>query len=166
MAKDRYAPKQLNDVVAKLSPRLGAGIARHQNKHSEHQAYHAVLAEAVGPNLEKKCKISDIEQGTLVIETASASIAMKLNYIKMDILSAFRQAGMADLCQVKISHNVKSSLQSTAAATAKKSPTVEKAKQQTMSESTAESLEQLAADAPPSLQAVLLRLAKHGRQKK
>ena len=165
MAKDRYAPKQLNEVLGKLNPRLGSRIAGYSEKTQSLAAQQQTLHHAVGENLAKKCNVANIREGTLVIEAASATVALKLNYIKMDILSAFRQSGLVDLCQVKIntSPNAAQRMPSSSNTTTNEAKPKSKLP---MSEQTAQYLEHIAESAPPSLQEKLKRLAQHGRQKK
>ncbi len=165
MAKDRYAPKQINEVLGKLNPKIGSRIAGYSAKSESLAAQQVTLHQAVGENLAKKCNVANIREGTLIIEAATATVALKLNYIKMDILSAFRQSGMVDLCQVKIntSPNAAQRMPKTIV-----QPTVGEGQssKRKMSAQTAEYLEHIAESAPPSLQEKLKRLAQHGRQKK
>ncbi|MEO2268694.1 DUF721 domain-containing protein [Pseudoalteromonas pernae] len=165
MAKDRYAPKQINEVLGKLNPKIGSRIAGYSAKSESLAAQQTILHNAVGENLAKKCNVANIREGTLIIEAATATVALKLNYIKMDILSAFRQSGMVDLCQVKINTSPN------AAQRMPKAPDLRvqepnQTSKRAMSEQTAEYLEHIAESAPPSLQEKLKRLAQHGRQKK
>ncbi|MFY8273947.1 DciA family protein [Pseudoalteromonas sp. SSDWG2] len=166
MAKDRYAPKQLTDVLGKLNPRIGSRIAGYGAKTQALASQQQILHDAVGENLAKKCSVANVRDGTLVIEAISATVAMKLNYIKMDILSAFRQSGMADLCQVKINTSPNAAQRTSTQLKAQTKEPSSTASSRNMSEQTADYLEHIAQNAPPSLQQKLIRLAQHGRQKK
>ncbi len=158
MAKDRFAPKQLNDIMGDLGGRLASYASKSQSL-GEHQA---LLNQCVGSTLAQKCRIGNYRDGTLVVEAASATVAMKLNYIKMDILSAFRAAGMAELCLIKI---VTTPQAAGALAPRKREQSKSATKPgQGMSEQTAAALEEVAASAPPSLQEKLRKLARHGRR--
>ncbi|MEM0516503.1 DUF721 domain-containing protein [Pseudoalteromonas sp. YIC-827] len=168
MAKDRYAPKQLTEVLGQLNPRFGSRIANYGAKTRELASQQQTLHQAVGENLAKKCRVANIRDGALIIEAHSATVAMKLNYIKMDILSAFRQQGLVDLCQVKIvtSPNAAQRAPLAQAQAQVKKASQEPSNKRAMSEQTAHNLELIAEHAPPSLQQKLIRLAQHGRQKK
>ena len=101
MAKDRYAPKPLTDIMAGLNNRLSAYAGKSQALDKQQ----VLLKEFLGPKLAEKCRVSNYRDGTLMIEAVSAAIALKLNYLKMDMLSHFRAAGMAELGQIKITAN-------------------------------------------------------------
>ncbi|MGO2074121.1 MAG: DciA family protein, partial [Pseudoalteromonas sp.] len=114
------------------------------------------------PNLSKKCRVSQYQDGTLMIEAISAPIALRLNYLKMDILSHFRSQGMVELAQVKITANPQAT-QRLAPEMSVKGAQAAAPKKRKMSEKTAEHLNAIAADAPPSLKEKLQRLAKHAK---
>ncbi|QFU03731.1 hypothetical protein FIU82_01700 [Pseudoalteromonas sp. THAF3] len=165
MAKDRYAPKQLDEVLGQLSPRMGSRIASYSAKSQQLSQQQTVLREVIGENLAKKCRVANIRDDALIIEAQSATIALKLNYVKMDILSAFRQQGLAQLCQVKIQTSPDAARRLTPQSQTGSNKTTAP-KKRAMSEQSAEYLEHVAENAPPSLQEKLRRLALHGRQKK
>ncbi|WP_338362701.1 DUF721 domain-containing protein [uncultured Pseudoalteromonas sp.] len=160
MAKDRYAPKPLTDIMAGLNNRLSA----YAGKSHALEKQQALLKEFVGPKLGEKCRVSNYRDGTLMIEAVSAAIALKLNYLKMDMQSHFRAAGMAELGQIKIVANPQ--------ATARLSPTTDKpspagkvpSNSRKMSQQTSDYLNAIAASAPPSLKEKLERLARHGKK--
>ncbi|WP_404341317.1 DciA family protein [Pseudoalteromonas mariniglutinosa] len=159
MAKDRYAPKALNDIMAGLSGRLSSYAGKSQSLSTQQ----ALLQSFLGDTLSAKCRVSNYRDGTLMIEAISAPIALRLNYLKMDMLSHFRAAGMAELGQIKITTNP----QATQRLTALKNELNKKpATQRQMSAQTADHLTALAANAPASLKAKLERLARHGKHNK
>lgn len=158
MAKDRYAPKALDEIMSGLSGRLSNYAQKTQGLSTQQQ----LLSEFLGDSLAKKCRVSNYDNGTLMIEAVSASIAMRLNYLKMDMLSHFRSKGMAELGQIKITANPRTTQQlSTKAGQSPK----ESKSTRTMSQQTADYLKAIAADAPPSLKAKLERLAMHANKK-
>ena len=159
MAKDRFAPKPLNDIMAGLSGRLSSYAGKSQALDKKQ----ALLNEFLGPNLSGKCRVSNYRDGTLMIEAVSAPIALRLNYLKMDMLSHFRSAGMAELGQIKITANPQAS-QRLSPNNASKAENATVAKKLPMSEQTADYLNAIAADAPPSLKAKLEKLARHGKK--
>lgn len=159
MAKDKYAPKPLNDIMAGLSGRL----SNYAGKSQALDKQQTLLTEFLSPNLADKCRVSNYRDGTLMIEAVSAPIALRLNYLKMDMLSHFRGAGMAELGQIKITANPQSSQRLTQNnATKPANNTI--AKKLPMSEQTADYLTAIAQNAPPSLREKLERLAKHGKK--
>ncbi len=157
MAKDRYAPKPLTDIMAGLNNRLAAYAGKSQALDTQQQ----LLCDFLGPKLGEKCRVSNYRDGTLMIEAVSAPIALRLNYLKMDMLSHFRAAGMVELGQIKITANP----QATQRLSATSKPEEKPVSKRQMSEQTADYLSAIAADAPPSLKAKLERLAQHGRKK-
>ncbi|KTF15196.1 DUF721 domain-containing protein [Pseudoalteromonas sp. H105] len=159
MAKDKYAPKPLNDIMAGLSGRL----SNYAGKSQALDKQQTLLTEFLSPNLADKCRVSNYRDGTLMIEAVSAPIALRLNYLKMDLLSHFRGAGMAELGQIKITANPQSSQRLTQN-NASKSANNTTAKKLPMSEQTSDYLTAIAQNAPPSLREKLERLAKHGKK--
>jgi len=159
MAKDKYAPKPLNDIMAGLSGRL----SNYAGKSQALDKQQTLLTEFLSPNLADKCRVSNYRDSTLMIEAVSAPIALRLNYLKMDMLSHFRGAGMAELGQIKITANPQSSQRLTQNNAAKPANNTT-AKKLPMSEQTADYLSAIAQNAPPSLREKLERLAKHGKK--
>ena len=106
--------------------------------------------------------MSNYRDGTLMIEAVSAPIALRLNYLKMDMLSHFRSAGMAELGQIKITANPHATQRLSTAKNTKASSVTNSLK---MSQQTADYLNAIAASAPPSLKEKLERLALHGKAK-
>ena len=104
------------------------------------------------------------EQEERIQEMLSDKRYNKLNYLKMDMQSHFRAAGMAELGQIKIVANPQ--------ATARLSPTADKpgpagkapGNSRKMSQQTSDYLNAIAASAPPSLKEKLERLARHGKK--
>lgn len=157
MAKDRYAPKALGDIMAGLSGRLASYAGKTQGLSSQQ----TILDEFLGETLSKKCRVSNYRDGTLMIEAVSAPIALRLNYLRMDMLSHFRAAGMVELGQIKITANPQATQRLSTSKEAEKKPQAKRH----MSEQTADYLTAIAADAPASLKEKLERLAQHGRKK-
>jgi len=158
MAKDRYAPKPLNDIISGLTGRLAAYAGKSEALNKPQN----ILTDFLGPNLSKKCRVSKYQDGTLMIEAISAPIALRLNYLKMDILSHFRAQGMAELGQIKITANPQATQRLTPEQGTNGAQT-QAHKKRPMSQQTADHLNAIAADAPPSLKAKLERLAKHAK---
>lgn len=160
MAKDRFAPKPLNDIMAGLSGRLASYAGKSQALDKQQ----TLLSDFLGANLGSKCRVSNYRDGTLMIEAVSAPIALRLNYLKMDMLSHFRAAGMAELGQIKITANPQTTQRLSPNTTTKMNNNAPAAKQPPMSEQTADYLTAIASNAPPSLKAKLERLARHGKK--
>lgn len=158
MAKDRYAPKPLTDIMAGLNNRLSAYAGKSQALDTQQ----TLLKGFLGPKLGDKCRVSNYRDGTLMIEAVSAPIALRLNYLKMDMLSHFRAAGMAELGQIKITANPQATQR---LSTANKSASAAVTNSRKMSEQTADYLNAIADSAPPSLKEKLQRLALHGKNK-
>jgi hypothetical protein len=158
MAKDKYAPKPLNDIIAGLNNRLSA----YAGKSNALDKQQTLLSEFLGAKLSGKCRVSNYRDGTLMIEAISAPIALRLNYLKMDIMSHFRGAGVIDLAQIKITANPQASQR--VANNSKRDLNPQKTHSLTMSEQTAQHLTAVAACAPPSLKEKLERLAKHAKK--
>lgn len=159
MAKDKFAPKPLNDIMANLSGRL----SNYAGKSQALDKQQVLLNDFLSPNLVDKCRVSNYRDGTLMIEAVSAPIALRLNYLKMDMLTHFRSAGMAELGQIKITANPQSSLRLNKNNSVKKT-TPETTKKLAMSEQTSDYLNAIAQNAPPSLREKLERLALHGKK--
>ncbi|MBE0369313.1 DciA family protein [Pseudoalteromonas aurantia] len=160
MAKNRFAPKQLNELMGKWSNKM----VSYSEKSQAMSQWQSCLEKAVGPVLIKKCRIGNYRDGTLVIEAASATLATRLNFLKMDILSQFRASGMFECAQVKIVTNPEAQQRLTPK---KENKTIndETHKRRSMSEQTGLQLIELANNAPSSLQAKLLKLASHAQKK-
>lgn len=161
MAKDKFAPKPLNDIIAGLSGRLSSYAGKSQALDKQQ----TLLTEFLSPNLAEKCRVSNYKDGTLTIEAVSAPIALRLNYLKMDMQSHFRSNGLAELGQIKIIANPQSSQRLSKNNPAKKANATV-AKKLPMSEQTSDYLNAIAQNAPPSLREKLERLAKHGKKTK
>ncbi|KZN58201.1 hypothetical protein N473_05515 [Pseudoalteromonas luteoviolacea CPMOR-1] len=157
MAKNRFDPKSLSELAPKWSNKLSNYVEKAQDI----AALQAPLNKALGPILSKKCRVSNYHQGTLCIEAASATLATRLGYLKMEILSEFRQSGFHDCSQVKITTNPEAQ-QRLAQRTV--SSQNKPAKQHKLSESTAEQLTMLAESAPEGLKERLLKLAQHAKK--
>lgn len=158
MAKNRYDPKQINELMGKWSDK----IVSYSEKSQTMANWQTCLQAAVGPVLIKKCRVGNYRDGTLVIEAASATLATRLNYLKMEILSQFRAAGMIDCAQVKVITNPEAQQRLTPPRDISNNST-ELNNTRKMSEQTGLQLTELAKNAPPSLQAKLLKLAQHAK---
>ncbi|GEB70622.1 MULTISPECIES: DUF721 domain-containing protein [Pseudoalteromonas] len=160
MAKDRYAPKPLTDIMAGLNNRLSAYAGKSQALDKQQ----TLLKEFLGPKLSEKCRVSNYRDGTLMIEAVSASIALKLNYLKMDMQSHFRAAGMAELGQIKITANPQATQRLSATGNKSQAQSAVTGNSRKMSTQTSDYLNAIAASAPPSLKEKLERLALHGKK--
>lgn len=156
MAKDRFAPKNLDEVLQAMPAKFANYVA----KSSALSELHHSVADFLGEHLAKQVVVANYKDSTLVLQTASAAIAMRVNYMKTGLLSHLRKHGLAELAQIKVQTNptqqpaqVHSSQQQKAAATKQNKPVI--------SQQTADALKEIAANAPPSLQAKLLKLATH-----
>ncbi|RXF02907.1 DUF721 domain-containing protein [Pseudoalteromonas sp. PS5] len=154
LAKNRYNPKPLDEVMGGWSDKLN----QYGQKSAQAAQLQTCLVETLGPILSKKCRVAHYREGTLTIEAASATLATRLNFLKMDILSAFRKAGVHDCALVKITTNPEAQqrLNNTV-----ESPSTAYKANRNMSQATGEQLLALAESAPPSLKAKLEKLAKH-----
>ncbi len=149
MAKDRFAPKPLESLLGKYQGRLGQ-IAQ---KSESIQDYQGILEMAIGAKIAPKCRVANVRDDVLIIETASGAITTTLNYVKMDILSTFRQNGLPGLVQVKVVTNPE--------LIKKAAPQKPLAPRKAMSQKTQEAILAVAQNAPASLQEKLTRLARH-----
>ncbi|KZN51232.1 DUF721 domain-containing protein [Pseudoalteromonas luteoviolacea] len=158
MTKNRFNPKPLSELAPKWSDKLSNYVEKAQDINS----LQAPLEHALGPILSKKCRVANYTQGTLYIEAASATLATRLGYLKMEILSAFRQSGLHDCGQVKITSNPEA--QQRLQRVIEPSPPPKN--NPGLSQATADQLSQLAENAPPGLREKLLKLASHNRDNK
>ncbi|MCG7547241.1 DUF721 domain-containing protein [Pseudoalteromonas sp. Of7M-16] len=157
MAKNRFDPKSLSELAPKWSNKLSNYVEKAQDI----AALQAPLNKALGPILSKKCRVSNYSQGTLHIEAASATLATRLGYLKMEILSEFRQSGFHDCSQVKITATPEAQQRLSKRVVESKKPA---SQQHRLSESTAQQLTMLADTAPAGLKEKLLKLAKHANK--
>ncbi|CCQ10339.1 Zn-ribbon-containing, possibly RNA-binding protein and truncated derivatives [Pseudoalteromonas luteoviolacea B = ATCC 29581] len=162
MAKNRYAPKALDEVVQGLS--VGDKLKRFASSNGQQTQLQAAINEALGPILCKKCRVSHYREGTVFLEAASSTLATRLQYMKMEMLSSVRNAGFPDCVQIKISSNPE--VQTRLAVREKMTPYTSTTFQstRTMSQQTAHQLEAIAEHAPDSLKEKLLKLAKHAKK--
>lgn len=158
MAKDRYAPKTLDDLMANMSSRMSSYVGKSQqlNQHQE------LLTQCVGATMAQKCRISNYRDSILIIEAESAAVAMRLNYMKMSILSDLRKNGLADLCQIKI----QTSPRAAADQQAQKKRAEPIHNSRVLSQQTADALLEVAEHAPASLKAKLEKLAALSKKNK
>lgn len=151
MAKNRFAPKPLGDVLTNLPNRL----QQFSNKNQENKQLQNLLEQILDQNMLQKCTIANYQDGTLVLNAQSAAVAMRLNYMKMSLLSDFRRLGLPELCQIKIqtSPRIAKSLQ----ANQQHQQSQEKKR---LTKSAQQSLLEVAQHAPDSLRLKLEKLAK------
>ncbi|WP_394227676.1 DciA family protein [Pseudoalteromonas spongiae] len=151
MAKNRFAPKPLGDVLTNLPNRL----QQFSNKNQENKQLQNLLEQILDQNMLQKCTIANYQNGTLVLNAQSAAVAMRLNYMKMSLLSDFRRFGLPELCQIKIQTSPRSakSLQ----ANQQQQQSQEKKR---LTKSAQQSLLEVAQHAPDSLRLKLEKLAK------
>ncbi|CAM3674889.1 DUF721 domain-containing protein [Pseudoalteromonas piscicida] len=154
LAKNRYNPKPLDEVMGGWSDKLN----QYGQKSAQAAQLQSCLEDTLGPILSKKCRVAHYKEGTLTIEAASATLATRLNFLKMDILSAFRKVGLHDCALVKITTNPEAQQRLTNKVESQSSTYQTN---RSMSQATGEHLLALAQSAPPSLKAKLERLAKH-----
>lgn len=161
MAKNRYDPKPVNELMGKWSKKLDS----FSDKTSNLKRLQEEVERSLGPILSKKCRVANYREGTLIIEAVSATLATRLNYLKSDMLSHLRKAGFVECCQIKITSNPNAQQRLSEPRSKKATPTTYRV----MSDETAEQLKALAEHAPGKLQEKLLKLAAHAkgnRQKK
>ena len=151
MAKNRFAPKPLGDVLTNLPNRL----QQFSNKNQENKQLQNLLEQILDQNMLQKCTIANYQDGILVLNAQSAAVAMRLNYMKMSLLSDFRRLGLPELCQIKIQTSPRSakSLQ----ANQQQQQSQEKKR---LTKSAQQSLLEVAQHAPDSLRLKLEKLAK------
>lgn len=150
MAKNRFAPKPLGDVLTNLPNRL----QQFSNKNQENKQLQKLLEQILDANMLAKCAIANYQDGTLVLNAQSAAVAMRLNYMKMSILSDFRRLGLPELCQIKIQTSPRNAKSQQAT---QQPPNSEKKR---LTKSAQQSLLEVAEHAPDSLKEKLERLAK------
>ena len=158
MAKDRYAPKTLDDLMANMSSRMSSYIGKSQQLNNQQE----LLTQCVGATMAQKCRISNYRDSILIIEAQSAAVAMRLNYMKMSILSDLRKNGLPELSQIKIQTSPHAAANQRAQEQ-KAQPVVNS---RVLSQQTADSLLEVAEHAPASLKAKLEKLAAHANKAK
>ncbi|PAJ74118.1 RNA-binding protein [Pseudoalteromonas sp. NBT06-2] len=158
MAKDRYAPKTLDDLMAGMSNK----ITSYAGKNQKLSHFQVLLEESISVPMAKKCRVSNYRDAIMVIETDSAAVAMRLNYMKMSILSDLRKNGLPELSQIKVQTNPQA-FTNRAIASKQKENNAHK-KDLVLSEDTANSLLDIAKNAPPSLREKLEKLARHSKK--
>lgn len=155
MAKDRFAPKNLDEVLQAMPAKFANYVAK---SGALTELQHSV-ADFLGEHLAKQVVVANYKDNTLVLQSSSAAVAMRVNYMKTGLLSHLRKHGLAELAQIKVqtnptqpnsTHPVKTTKQSSA-----------NLNKPVLSQQTADALKEIAANAPPSLQAKLLKLAAH-----
>ncbi len=149
MAKNRFAPKPLGDVLTNLPNRL----QQFSNKNQENKQLQKLLEQILDSNMLAKCAIANYQDGTLVLNAQSAAVAMRLNYMKISLLSDFRRLGLPELCQIKIQTSPRSAINKTA----DNSQNQEKKR---LTKNAQQSLLEVAEHAPDALKEKLKRLAK------
>lgn len=151
MAKNRFAPKPLGDVLTNLPNRL----QQFSNKNQENKQLQSLLEQILDQNMLQKCTIANYQDGTLVLNAQSAAVAMRLNYMKMSLLSDFRRLGLPELCQIKIQTSPRSA--KNLQANQQQQQSQEKKR---LTKSAQQSLLEVAQHAPDSLRLKLEKLAK------
>ncbi|TMO86530.1 DciA family protein [Pseudoalteromonas spongiae] len=151
MAKNRFAPKPLGDVLTNLPNRL----QQFSNKNQENKQLQNLLEQILDQNMLQKCTIANYQDGTLVLNAQSAAVAMRLNYMKMSLLSDFRRLGLPELCQIKIQTSPRSA--KNLQANQQQQQSQEKKR---LTKSAQQSLLEVAQHAPDSLRLKLEKLAK------
>ncbi|MFC3033067.1 DciA family protein [Pseudoalteromonas fenneropenaei] len=161
MAKNRYAPKALDEVFATLQDR--GKMQRYATQSAQQAQWQALLQQILGPIIGKKCRVSHYREGILFIEAASPTLATRLQYLKGDLLSGFRANGLPDCASLKITSSPEAQTRLQKANRVKESSASYQSGQEQntrqLSEATAAQLEALAQQAPPSLRAKFLKLA-------
>lgn len=157
MAKNRFSPKPLDDVLANLPARFQSYAKQNQDL----SAYQTRLAAAINGPLSDKCHITCYKDNILTVDADSAAVAMRLNYMKMALLSDLRKNGMAELIQIKVQTKPKQATQQPGF-TAKESN--KEASKRVMSQQTGDALREVAEHAPDSLKQKLIKLAKHSQK--
>lgn len=163
MAKNRYAPKAMEEVMQSLS--VSSRLRGFASQSQLNDKLQAAVDSALGPILSKKCRVSHYRDGTLFLEAASATLATRLQYMRMEILSEVRKSGYPECAQIKIS----SSPEAQTRMAVKEKPAsyqTNTVSMRRMSEQTAHHLEAIAESAPDGLKQKLLKLAKHAAAKK
>lgn len=158
MAKDRYAPKTLDDLMAGMSNKLSSYAGKSQKL----AHFQALFEQSISVPMAKKCRVSNYRDAIMVIETDSAAVAMRLNYMKMSILSDLRKNGLPELSQIKVQTNPQAFTNRTTPSSQKENNSQKK--DLVLSEDTANSLLEVAKSAPPSLREKLEKLAKHSKK--
>ena len=158
MAKDRYAPKTIDDLMAGMSNKFTSYLDKSQKL----SHFQDLLEQSLSAPMAKKCRVSNYRDAILVIETDSAAVAMRLNYMKMSIMSDLRKNGLPELSQIKVQTNPQAFANRSTPLSQKENNSQKK--NLVLSENTANSLLEVAKSAPPSLKEKLERLARHSKK--
>ncbi len=65
----------------------------------------SLLRTLIPKNLIEQCRVANIKDNHLIVEVANASIQMKLNYERLNLLSQFRKQGASHLISIQIQIN-------------------------------------------------------------
>lgn len=135
------------------------GLQGIQQRSKDILALQQALQQCLPAHTAKLCRAANLRDGQAIVEVASASLKMKLNYDRLRIISALRQQGYPHLTGLEISINPDIYAQSD---TKERAPKATK-KRRPMSAQTAQMLSELAETASPKLKAQLQKLAAMGQ---
>jgi hypothetical protein len=94
----RHAPSSLSNLFAKSSGSLARITEKSQYLNSINQA----LENSVGATIAQNCRVSNYDQGILTIETAKSGFAMRLKFLRAEILSDFCANVLPDLVHIDV----------------------------------------------------------------
>lgn len=153
MVTNRFSAKNVNEILRDEFEQF----VDHSEKNSKIQNLNKIFSQLIEPSLAQGCQISNLCNGTLVIQASSAALLTRVKYQQGELLSAFRQAGFWDLCQLKfeVRPNANTVHQPVTPITTDNSAG------KALTEHAAASLLAVAEIAPPELQERLRRLAAH-----
>lgn len=135
------------------------GLQGIQQRSKDILALQQALQQCLPAHTAKLCRAANLRDGQAIVEVASASLKMKLNYDRLRIISALRQQGYPQLTGLDIVINPALYAQSNALEQSQKP----RQTRRTMSAQTAQMLDELAENASPKLKAQLQKLAAMGK---
>lgn len=137
----------------------GSAFGKIQSHTNEIIKINATLKEILPRGMAENCRAANLKGGHLLLEAASASIKMKIDYDRLNILSQLRAQGYARLIslEVKINPSIYQRLDQKSSEPKKRPP---------ISENAAAALLTLSDISTPKIKARLERIAKMAEKRK
>lgn len=85
----------------------GERFAQLRQQGGQNTKLQQILLDATDEAVHPQVRVANLRSGTLVIEVASAAWATRLQYQRLDLLSAFRQNGFPMLSSIELKVNPK-----------------------------------------------------------
>ncbi|MGL6261598.1 DUF721 domain-containing protein [Vibrio sp. WXL103] len=128
-----------------------------QDKAQQILAVQQMIKTILPKGVEDHCRVANIDDNVLIIEAASAAVKMRLDYDRLNILNQARHLGYARLMAIEVKINPEIYRQRHQAPVAKK--------REPISESAANNLMHIAANAPDKVRIRLERIAQLSKRR-